>query len=196
VIPQANRFQFSRSSTFAGLAVLGLVLGVAYLIVSSQATHLDRPVDPVAGAERPWVEATANNNMSGARDAIIGTLQHWIQALQARDIDTHMTHYSNRLHTYYLKHGVSRSEVRRDRERAIAGYVSMKEDLKNIEIDLDPSGTNAIATFDKSWNFEGRYPSSGLVQERVWLHNVDGNWLITGERDLKLYSRTDTLKWP
>ncbi|HEV8130906.1 MAG TPA: hypothetical protein VGQ81_06620 [Acidobacteriota bacterium] len=134
--------------------------------------------------------------MNTRRDEILATLRSWIDTLKARDVNGHLVHYNDRLHTYYLKRNATKNQVRLDRERALSHYSSLDISLKNIQIELDPTLTRAVATFDKTWNFTGTYPSSGEVRERVWLDYADRRWLITGERDLKLHWQKQDFRWP
>ncbi|HST21580.1 MAG TPA: hypothetical protein VLR90_10710, partial [Blastocatellia bacterium] len=63
----------------------------------------------------------------------------------------------------------------------------MRFRFRNIEVRVDPSGKSAIATYDKAWDFTGRQPWSGTVQERLWLVKNGDRWQINGIRDLKVY---------
>jgi hypothetical protein len=52
----------------------------------------------------------------------------------------------------------------------------------------DASGERATAVFDKEWNFSGaEKTSAGKVKQQLQLKKVNGQWLISGERDLKVY---------
>lgn len=122
-----------------------------------------------------------------ARTQVIETMNSWVQSLEARNLNEHISHYAPRLHTYYLARGVNRGYVRSDRARALSTFEKLDFDVSNIEVRVDPSGKRAIATYDKRWSFQGESPWSGTVRERLWLENNSGRWRITGERDLKVY---------
>jgi len=63
----------------------------------------------------------------------------------------------------------------------------MKITLSNMTVTPDASGETATAVFDKEWVFEGAKYSAGKVQTQLKLKKTGGQWLITGERDLKVY---------
>lgn len=122
------------------------------------------------------------------REQVVATLNGWANSLEARDLNAHMSYYAPMLHTFYLKRGVNRGFVHSDRARALSNFSRMKFGFRNVHVQVDPSGKSAVATYDKRWDFDGETPWSGTVRERLWLENVGGRWLITGERDLKVYA--------
>ncbi|MGI8784790.1 MAG: protein kinase domain-containing protein [Acidobacteriota bacterium] len=140
---------------------------------------------PVEGEGNEEDDNTSDAPSSADRDQVVATLQSWVSSLRKRDLAAHIEHYDETLDTYYLKRGIDRSQVSLDRARASAQYRSLQVDLSNIAIRFE-APNRAVATFDKTWNFEGDQPSSGTVRERVWLRQVNGRWRITGERDLKV----------
>ncbi|MEO6588762.1 MAG: hypothetical protein ABIP06_05490, partial [Pyrinomonadaceae bacterium] len=83
---------------------------------------------------------------------------------------------------------VSRERVRADKQRAFAQYDSIKFKISDVKVTPDATGEKATAIFDKEWNFEGaeKY-SSGKVRQMLTFSKINGQWLITGEKDLKTY---------
>jgi ketosteroid isomerase-like protein len=118
---------------------------------------------------------------------VTSTLNGWAAATTARDINAHMSYYADTLDTYYNAKSISSYKVRTDRERAFNTYSSMDVQLSNIRVTPDPGGQSAIATFDKTWTFEGDKYSNGSVQQLVTLTKQGGRWRITGEKDLRVY---------
>jgi serine/threonine protein kinase len=108
-------------------------------------------------------------------------------ALENGSLSNHMSYYAPRLRTFYLKNDVDRASARAEIAGAMKAYESLKFKFNNMEVRVDPSGKSAIATYDKSWDFEGDRRWSGTVRERLWLVNSGGRWLINGVRDLKVY---------
>ena len=103
-------------------------------------------------------------------------------------VDVHMVYYADTLHTYYNAKNVDIGMVRNNVARAFSTYVSRDVRISNLQIDVDPSGERAVATFDKTFEFRGggkTYAASGL--NRFWFEKIGGRWLITGEKDLKVY---------
>jgi len=112
----------------------------------------------------------------------------WADTTNERDISAHMSHYAPTLETYYLKQNVPAAQVRDERARAFDRFEQMEVALTNIQVTPDPSGTRAVVTFDKRWEFEaGDRTSTGSVKQQLTLARVGGRWLIVGERDLQVY---------
>jgi hypothetical protein len=107
--------------------------------------------------------------------------------MRSADLDAHMANYADTLHTYYLQKNYSASRVRANVARAFAKYSSFDVKLTNMTIEVDPTGTRAVATFDKTFTFTGATTFSGSGLNRFWLEKIGGRWLITGEKDLKTY---------
>jgi ketosteroid isomerase-like protein len=149
-----------------------------------------RDVAPGGGQSEEVVAPTAADRIPDPQ-SIIRTLEGWAAALERRNLDAHMNYYADNLHTFYLQRGVNSAQVRADRAGALARYSSLDFQIRDVEVRFDPSGKRAVATFEKRWNFKGDQPSSGTVQERVWLTNVGGRWRITGERDLRVYATSN-----
>jgi ketosteroid isomerase-like protein len=151
-------------------------------------TNSSSPAASPATASPTPTPAASPVDAAAVRSEVTSVLNGWAQSSMAHDLDAHMSHYADRLDTYYTKSNVSASAVRADRERAYNTYSSIDIDLSNIEITPDAAGERATVVFDKTWNFEGEEQStSGSVQQRLWLAKTNGRWRITGEKDLKVY---------
>jgi serine/threonine-protein kinase len=148
-------------------------------------------ISPADEAEDPAdVEDTAPPAPHVDRVAIqrqvTSLLNGWTSSLEARNLKAHLGYFAPSLHTYYLKRGVNRDYVRGDIARALSTYSKLNFSFGNISVRPDSTGTRAVATFTKMWDFEGKKNISGSVQERVWLERLSGNWRITGVRDLRV----------
>ena len=77
--------------------------------------------------------------------------------------------------------------VRADKLRAFTRYDSINIKLTNISISVDQAGEEATVTLDKEWDFKGNGSSSGKVKQLLKLRKFNGQWLITAEKDLKVY---------
>ena len=108
-------------------------------------------------------------------------------ARDSRDLSSYMSYYADTLDQYYTKRGVSRATVRADKARHFANYTSMQSDYSNMNVTVSPDGQTATAVFDKEWNFSGAKASSGKVQSELKYKWINKRWLITSERDLKVY---------
>ena len=110
----------------------------------------------------------------------------WKSAAESGNLDSYMSSYAGTV-DYYNKKGASVSVVRADKQRAFTTFDTMKITLSNMTVTPDVSGETAVAVFDKEWVFEGAKYSAGKVQTQLKLKKTGGQWLITGERDLKVY---------
>jgi len=111
----------------------------------------------------------------------------WKYSTENRDLDTHIGQYADTV-DFYKAGRVNVSRVRADRARAFAAYDSISINTDNVKVAPDASGEKATVVLDKEWNFEGaEKSSSGKVQQQLTLSKVNGRWLITGEKDLKVY---------
>jgi hypothetical protein len=125
---------------------------------------------------------------SAAQKEVQGVLNAWADTIRQRNLDEHMKYYADVLDVYYNATNVSSARVRTERSAAFSKYTSMEMQLSNINISVEPSGTRATATFDKTFDFrsdEKDFKGSGLNQ--FWFSKASGRWRITGEKDLKTY---------
>lgn len=143
-------------------------------------------------AATPLISSSSSNNANTTVNAeqvkseVTQRLDSWKSASESLDLDAHMSHYAPTL-DYYNKKGASAAVVRADKQRAYTTYDSIQINLSNMTVTPDASGETATAVFDKEWNFSGARSSSGKVQQQLKLKKIGGQWLITGERDLKVY---------
>ncbi len=115
------------------------------------------------------------------------TVDDWKSATENLDLNTHLSQYADTV-DYYRGGRVNRNKVRADKEKAYAAFDSININITNMKITPDASGEKATALFDKEWTFEGENKySSGKVQQQLTLGKINGRWLITGEKDLKVY---------
>ncbi len=129
----------------------------------SPTTIPDRPNQPVPRFVDAWKSMAEAGNLNGYMDNYAGTVD------------------------YYNRSGASRSFVRADKARAFRLYNSMRVNITNMSFEVSADGSRATAVFDKEWDFRGSRNSSGKVQTQLRLRNENGRWLITGERDLRVY---------
>jgi len=121
-----------------------------------------------------------------ARKEVSQVINDWKSIGGGRDLNSYMEHYADRV-DYYDRSGASRSYVRNDKKRAFGLYDSMNITISNMNVSVDDNGERATAEFDKEWDFRGPRDSSGKVRSQLRLRLMDGRWLITGEKDLKVY---------
>jgi ketosteroid isomerase-like protein len=114
-------------------------------------------------------------------------VDEWKAAAENLDLDENLNQYADTV-DYYNAGRVNQARVRDDKQRAFEQYDSINFKISNLKVTPDASGDKATVVFDKEWNFEGaeKY-SAGKVQQQLTLGKIGGRWLITGEKDLKIY---------
>ena len=115
-------------------------------------------------------------------------LEEWVASTRDRDLEKHMGHYADRLETFYKRQNVPAAQVRAERQSAFVRYDDVSVTLGNVQVTPDPTGARATAVFDKTWEFDSPDKNTkGSVQQQLTLVRAGGRWLITGERDLRVY---------
>jgi hypothetical protein len=88
---------------------------------------------------------------------------------------------------FYGSGPVTPASIRERRSRAMSRFSTVRRlDISDVDIQMKGPGT-AVATFTERWDFAGRDPSSGKVQERLGLRKIDGKWRITSESNVKTF---------
>jgi hypothetical protein len=146
---------------------------------NSMPVDTSKPTPPVKATALPEnanaVTSTTPVDQEQIRRDVSQKVGSWKSAAEARNLDDYMSNYAGTV-DYYNKKGASAATVRADKARAFTSFDSIKITLGNIAVTPDAGGETATAVFDKEWAFSGAKYSAGKVQ-----------WLITGERDLKVY---------
>ncbi|CAN5727750.1 hypothetical protein BH24ACI2_BH24ACI2_13080 [soil metagenome] len=126
-------------------------------------------------------------NPETVKNEVSDKIYLWQSATEVGDINGYMNNYADTI-DYYNKRGASRSFVQNDKQKAFSKFDNIEINLSNLRVTPDASGENATAVFDKEWRFEGeKNYSAGKVQTQLKLKKINGKWLITSERDLKVY---------
>jgi ketosteroid isomerase-like protein len=133
--------------------------------------------------------APVMDNSGSADSEIRNALEGWAQTSRNRDIDGHLRYYADTLDFYYNRTMVPSSKIRDDRTRAFAKFNYISIQLTNINVQLDSTGQRATVMLDKTFDFRGDDNAfyNGSVQDQLALTKLGGAWLITGEKELKVY---------
>lgn len=110
----------------------------------------------------------------------------WKQAGEARDVNLYMQNYAEMV-DYYKKKAANRSFVSSDKQRAFSKYSSISLTIDIVSITPDSSGNQADVLIDKAWLFQGGGYLAGKVRQQLQFKLINGEWLISGEKDLKVY---------
>ena len=162
---------------------------------STTATQSRSPVGPTVSPSQRVAQPVATPTPApvvmdtpSLTSEVNGVLDSWAGAARAHNLDLQMSYYNEVVSPYFGRRTISKAEIRRDRSVAYRRYPQLDIQLSNINVVVDASGTQATATFDKSFTFSAVDKSfSGMVNTRLWLAKFGSQWLITGEKDLKVY---------
>ncbi|HSK74377.1 MAG TPA: hypothetical protein VK892_21940 [Pyrinomonadaceae bacterium] len=142
---------------------------------------------PNSKSKEEPISPPPNFNPEEERENVKDTINSWKSLTESRNIAGYMRSYADRV-DYYRSSNASRDFVRQDKERAFADFDSIDIDINNLQVTFGSDGATAIAEFDKKWEFEGEEKySAGKVRQQLQLRKVGNQWLITGERDLRVY---------
>lgn len=147
------------------------------------------PTQALTPTPTPKASPTPNSEQEAAiRSSISNVLDGWVAASRARDASANIAFYAATLNPYFNRPSYPASKVRDERARIYEMYQTVDIEITNLKVTPDASGNTAIATFDKTWTFESTEKfSSGSVRAQMWFAKSGGRWLITGEKDLKVY---------
>ena len=152
--------------------------------VSNSESNALTPTPTATASPKPTLKPDETKNITADVEKVI---DDWKDASENLDINRHLGNYADTV-DYYKAGKVSRARVRADKQTAFDQYDSINFNISNVKITPDASGEKATAIFDKEWTFEGEEKySSGKVQQLLTLNKINGRWLITGEKDLKVY---------
>lgn len=125
-------------------------------------------------------------DQSALQGEVNTAFQGWVDTLERHDLTGHLTFYNERLGVHYKKSNVDISYVRDYNEKLFNKYSSFRLEVKNLTIEIDPSGEKARTRFDSAFNFKGSAAShTGVSRTEVGWRKVGGVWKIESEKTLK-----------
>ena len=154
-----------------------------------QSTPTPKPASTRTSATPGNTDTTvplSTNDDVQTRSEVSQRVYGWKSSLESHDFNGYMGNYAPTV-DYYKRRGVSSGTIRADKARAFSLYNSMRVNVSNMSVSTDPSGDTATAVFDKEWVFAGGGRSEGKTRSQLEFRRINGRWLITAERDLKLY---------
>jgi hypothetical protein len=171
--------------------ILLCIIGLGGIIGSYFYFKNDKPVNTtIREISQPTNRPTANlsnEQQSQITKEITDFLETWRVAIEKKDMDLHIKHYSNNIEVFYKEGGVDRNFVRAIRQKALDNYDTLEIKIDNVKI--SPESNDSIYTiFDKTWTFKNAVKTTtGQVQQEIHIVKTDGKWQIIGEKDLKVY---------
>jgi serine/threonine protein kinase len=192
--PQTPRRAAFSPLLIAGLAAL-LLLGATLVWLATRPQTTTRIVDaptsrpPANVAPQPQTSPTAAPQSAppaaaNEQTALRNTLDDWLAATNAGDLERVMSFYPSAVETYYRGGYAGRAAVRADKARLLAqpGGISVRR-TGDPQINLSPDGQTAIMIFRKPYVEQGR--DREVLQELRWQKTRQG-WQIVSERDLQV----------
>lgn len=185
--PRSNAAVIALSVVVALLLVtLGGLLTWVMLRDKAQDASSTTTSNPATTSANTTPQPSAGD-MTTAQREVQDALNAWADSIRQRNLDEHMKLYADKLDVFYNSSNVSADKVRLARDDAFSRYDTMDIRLSKTKIEITDSGTRAVATFDKIFDFKGVKNFSGAVESRLYLAKAGGRWRITGEKDLQTY---------
>jgi len=122
------------------------------------------------------------------KGAVGQRLRAWKAYTERLDLNGLMSCYADTLSFYYNRGRTGKDFVRTNKGNALAKFERVSITITDLVITAGPAGRSATAVFDKEWRFEGSgRVSTGKVRARLAFTKAGDEWLISGEKDLKVY---------
>ncbi|HEX8368648.1 MAG TPA: hypothetical protein VF604_08910 [Pyrinomonadaceae bacterium] len=189
-IPPKKSSNRALLSIIGALLAVGITAGAFWYFAGQGAKSVtnSRTSIPSATVEAKKTSVALNAEQENQiKKEITAMIEVWRSTIEKHDIDTHIKSYVATLDNYYKESGIHREHVRADRLRAFERYPTIDLQIDNIKI-TSHSTDSATVLFDKTWTFKRPdRTSTGSVQQEMELVKQDGRWLISGERDEKVY---------
>ncbi|HMS41179.1 MAG TPA: nuclear transport factor 2 family protein [Pyrinomonadaceae bacterium] len=199
--PKSNTARIVFLTALTMLALFGGGFGAWYFLggkqteitqnknTSSPNSNRTTSPKPSANANTPTLTATPTPTPEldavKIKSEVTDAINSWKSATENGNINSVMSHYDDSISFYGSQK--SRATVRNDKQAAFNKYDSMEITLSNLRVTPDAKGERATAVFDKEWVFTGDKVYAGKVQSEFQFVKKDGKWLITSEKDLKIY---------
>ena len=201
--PKSNTAKIVLLTIIGMLALFGAAFGAWFFLGKGETEIAENTNSNVNSTRTPSPKPSTSSSVNKTKSTISptpefdaeqiesevsSTIDAWKSASESLNLDSHLSNYADTV-DYYNKSKANRSTIRADKQRAFAKYDTIKINMTNLNITPDANGERATAVFDKEWTFtssEGDY-NSGKVSQKLILKKNNNQWLITSEKDLKVY---------
>jgi ketosteroid isomerase-like protein len=145
----------------------------------------------VAATVTYFVIRKSRSANEAARSEIMAVVNIWAETLRRRDLENNLRLYAERVSPFYTSNGVSREQVRANRQKMFASYPSIDVRLDNFAVEINQPGTEATVYYDNTYDWKGgAQPVSGKSRNVLILSKVGPQWLISGEKHIQTYYET------
>lgn len=144
------------------------------------------PAEPLATPKQPWEDPDP---------AVV--VDDWAAAMNSRDAAAQAAFYANPVERYFLRHNLTRAEVKADKQAAIdrrKGDWAVK--MESVKVTRANDKT-AKARLIKHYTVkeDGKTASEWFVPSALQMTRANGRWQITSERDLGWGTSLDELEY-
>ncbi|MEP6923331.1 MAG: serine/threonine-protein kinase [Pyrinomonadaceae bacterium] len=142
---------------------------------------------PVTVATNNQTQLREDGKFSNSQAELNTSLDKWIVATNARDVNQQMNYYAPKMNAYYLARNASLETVRAEKKRVFENASAVNIQASKPEIALSNDGQTAKMRFRKKYVIKnGQQKRSGeVIQELQWVKSRTG-WKIVSERDVKV----------
>lgn len=135
-------------------------------------------------------ESAENSTTGNEQTELNSSLDRWISATNARNVDEQMSYYAPKVNAYYRTRNASPELVRAEKKRVFERASAVDIKTSKPEITMSRDGQSATMRFRKKYDIrEGEKSRSGeVIQELRWIKS-GGDWKIVSERDVKVINR-------
>jgi hypothetical protein len=169
------------------ISILGLGAIVGSFLYFKQEKPVNSTVKEISQPTNRTVANLSGEQQGQINKEITDFVESWLIAIEKRDMESHIKHYSNSIEVFYKEGGVDRNYVRAIRQKALDNYDSLDLKIDNLKVSPE-SDVSIFAIFDKTWTFKNAVKTTtGQVQQELHIGKADGKWQIIGEKDLKVY---------
>lgn len=132
------------------------------------------PAEPIPLSELP--EATQIREL----------IDTWARTVSEGNANDHCSLYADQVERYFKRRNVTNEQIRQDKQQAFKTFSKIIIRVTNLEIQRI-TASDAVITFDKSWDTRGERKFSGSVKQRMKLSKLGADWKITSEEELEIY---------
>ena len=142
----------------------------------------------LAGVAVVAIYFATRSKSSPAESEVRSVMDTWANTIRMRDLENNLRLYADRLSPFYTSNGVSREQVRANRQKMFADFPSIDVRLDNFSVEINPSGTEATVYYDNTYDWKGVERNvKGKARNVMILSKVGTQWLITGEKHVQTY---------
>ncbi|HEX8921453.1 MAG TPA: nuclear transport factor 2 family protein [Pyrinomonadaceae bacterium] len=153
--------------------------------------YFDQAISEIANTNRLSTDSSSDGpRASGDLASLRGSLDAWVAATNARDLEKMLQFYNPEVEAYYRARNVTRDFVRADRVRLFQRADTVEVRVGAPEITVSSDERTATMKFRKGYvmKVQGRERRGDVIQLMQW-RRTDEGWKIITERDIRVLRR-------